>query len=163
MSTDWTAFDFQTKLAAQVTTAITAAALDPPEPRVLTYFPSPDESLTDTVVIGHVVSDTKEQVTLAAENARHDEEVTLECVIRVMRHGAGEDTAKAARDRAVVLLAVVDDEVRSNKPKVGNQTLSANISSRTGAFFPWITQEGAGVREALIEFDITYRARTSTS
>lgn len=157
MSTNWTAYDFKRDLADAVATRAGITGLTPTV-RVLTYFPSPDEPLTDAVIVGHTLSDTKEKVTVGGH--RHDETVQVECQVRIARPGAGQDVASSAEDRAETILAEIDDEVRTNAPSVGNQTLTANLSDRTSSLFSWDTGD-VPLKVCIVEFTVTYKARTS--
>lgn len=154
---DWTAPDFLDKLetALNARTGITTLT---PKVRVLTYYPSVDEPLTDAIIIGFEVSDTNEPAALG--QVRYTETVDVDCEIRVVRPGAGSTPAKAARDRCKNLLGEIDNELRTTLPDVGDQTLSAHVASRNMAQFAYHSKSAA-VRVCLIEFVIQYKARTS--
>lgn len=160
MSNEWTAFAFKRQLVEQVEAVL---SVDPPEVRLLTYFPSPDDLLTDTIIVGHTASDDKEQVTMAGTSSRHDETVNVECQVRVVRPGAGEKPAREAEDRAAKLLSVVDTQLRTSAPAVGSQTLSARVATRDAVLFASQASDGTPLRVCLIDFVVTYRARTPSS
>lgn len=150
---DWTAFAFKRALATKIEAAL-------PDERVVTYFVNPDEEgLNDVIMVGHSLTDTKAQEKLGGN--RHREDVTVECQLRSIEYGAGETTAQAAEDRAVALLAEIDEIVRTDAPQVGDQTLSATLASRDAGLFAVVSQEGAAARVCLIDFTIQYRADTS--
>ena len=109
--------------------------------------------------LGVDATDAKEPVALGAQ--RHDEDNVVGCLISVIRYGSGDTEAKAARDRANFLMAEVDDEIRTNSPKVGDQTLNMRVTNREYESFPTKDQENAPVRVARILFDVVYKARTS--
>jgi hypothetical protein len=158
MSNEWTAFDFKRQLVDQVSAVL---SVDPPEVRLLTYFPSPEEPLTDAIILGHSINDDLEAVALG--NQRFDEAVNLECQVRVVRPGAGEEPAREAEDRAALLLSLVDTQLRTDPPSVGNQTLRAEVDSRDAALFAWQSGDGVAVRACIVDFVVSYRARTSRS
>lgn len=156
VSNEWTAFDFQIALVNQT---IANLGVYNPVPQVIDYAPSREESLSsDLVVIGAFISDDNEVVVLGA--GRYDEIVTLESRVSVVRPGAGQVVATAAKTRAKELLGEVDTELRTNPPKVGDQTLRAAVASRDARFYPFQAGETA-VRVAIIDFQIVYTARTS--
>ena len=155
MSAEWTAFDFKRQLAALVEAAV------PSSTRVITYFPSPEEPITETVIVGHSINDDLEAVALG--NKRFDEAVNLECQIRVARPGAGQTPADEAEDAAAALLAVLDSALRTDPPTVGNQTLRASVASRDAALFAFQASDGVPLRVCLVDFVVSYRARTSKS
>ncbi len=154
---DWTAPDFLDVLEAALNVRAGITGLTPTV-RVLTYYPSVDEPLTDAIIIGYEVSDANEPAALG--QGRYTETVDVECEIRVIRPGAGTTVAKAARDRVKNLLGEIDNELRTTLPNVGDQTISAHITSRNLAQYAY--QAGAAaVRVCLVEFTIQYKARTS--
>lgn len=160
MSNEWTAFAFKRQLVDQVGAVLN---VDPPTVRLVTYFPSPDEPLTDTIIIGHTASDDKEQVTMAGDVSRHDETVDLECQVRVVRTGSGEEPAREAEDRAALLLSIVDTQLRTDAPSVGSQTVNARVATRDAVLFASQSSDGVPLRVCLIDFVVTYKARTPSS
>jgi hypothetical protein len=158
MSTTWTAFDFKNSLVTKVNAAI-AGSYDP-VPKVVGYFPSPDEDNGDSVAIGWQMTDDTEYVALG-EQQRQDEEVTVSCRVNVTRPGAGSDTAQAAEDRAAELMGEVDNVIRTDPPSVGDQTFRSRVTNRNSVSMAWFVGEGVPARRCVIEFDIEYRARTS--
>lgn len=162
MSYVWTAPDFKQKIVTQLEQNAALAQLVPAV-RVLTYSPSIDESITDLIAIGYEYSDDTEAIALNAATNPYDEVVDVRCGIRVVRPGAGREASEAAEERAVELLAAVSTEVQTNRPTVGNQTLKASVTDRRAEIFPYQTGKGVPVRVCVIEFSITYRARTSNS
>ena len=158
MSVNWTAFDFKDALAAQ----IDLSGLMDPTPRIVTYWPSPDEIDTDLLIVGWEASDDNEQITLAAGQSKYQEAVVLGCAALVVRVN-GDGAVGLARDRAEELLARVDTQVRNNKPSVGIQTISAAVTNRRSVEAPDSAGENVPTRVCVIEFDVTYRARTPST
>lgn len=130
-----------------------------PLPQVRVSIPAADEPWADLIVLGVDASDTKEPVAIGTD--RHDEEVSVTCYTQAIRYGSGETEAKAARDRANLLLSEVDDEIRTNPPTVGDQQLRMKVTERDYKALPWEDSNGATLRLAQISFTIDYRARTS--
>lgn len=154
---DWTAPAFLDALVTQIGVRAGITSLTPTV-RVLAYYPGADEPLTDAILLGFTVTDTNEPAALG--NQSHEEEVTIDCEVRVVRPGAGAVPAKVARDRAADILGEIHDEVATNWPQVGTQTIAARVQSRTMSQFPYQAGETA-VRVCLIEFVIVYKARTT--
>lgn len=162
MSYTWTAPSFKRQLAANIRLISGLNTTGQPEVRVTTYAVSLQESLTDIIVIGSEATDDNEQVILNAAARPHDEVVTLACGIRVIRPGAGEEVAQSAEDRLIALLAHVTDEVHTNAPDVGRQTLGATVTGRRLETYP-TDVGGTPVRVAEVEFQIVYTARTDAT
>ena len=154
---DWTAPDFLDALETALNARAGITGLTP-KVRVLTYYPSVDEPLTDAIIIGFEVSGTSEPA--AVGKGRYTDAVTLDCEIRVVRPGAGSTPAKAARNRMSDLLGEIDNELRTTLPQVGDQTISAHIATQNMAQFPYHSGASA-IRVCLIEFTIEYQARTA--
>lgn len=155
----WTAPAFTAALTTQVAARPVVASLANPTVRVVDYLPSPEENLTDTVIIGYEAEDDAEAIALG--DNRHDETVIVRCLIITVRPGAGEAVARQCKDRAALLLGEVDDELRTNAPEVGNQTLRARVSRRSFTDdFATSADRGGPVRRYVVGFEITYRART---
>ena len=154
---DWTAPDFLDALETALNARVGITGLTP-KVRVLTYYPSVDEPLTDAIIIGFEVSDTNDPAALG--QGRYTEVVDVQCEIRVVRPGAGTTVAKKARDRCMNLLGEIDNELRTTLPQVGDQTISAHIATQNMAQFPYHSGTSA-IRVCLIEFTIEYKARTS--
>lgn len=136
-----------------------------PDVRTFTFWPTFDPSVTDAIIVGY---DATATVTPAAIGRnRVDEDVTLRCQIRVLRPGAGETQAKAARDRAQTLYAAVDNELRTNHPELAgpdDDVQYARCGSYDLAQFP--TEVGdtpIPVRAAVLEFEAIYRARVAAT
>jgi len=157
---NWTAPDFVNQLVVALRARSAVVALADPPVRVLDYWPSPDEVITDAVIIGHEVSDTSESAALG--NRRRTESVDVDGEVRVVRPGGGPVIAKAARDRAAVLLGELDDQLRDDWPDVGDQTEMAELASRRMLQFPSTADSGTPVRVCVVEFTVRYRARTPT-
>ncbi len=154
---DWTAPDFLDVLETALNARPGITSLSP-KVRVLTYYPSVDEPLSDAIIIGYEASDANEPAALG--QGRYLETVDVLCEIRVVRPGAGSTVVKTARDRAKNLIGEIDNELRTTLPNVGDQTTAAHITSRDMGQYAY--QAGAAaVRVCLIEFVIRYKARTS--
>jgi hypothetical protein len=161
MAAKWTAFDFKNSLVTKTVAAIAIAspAYDP-VPKVVSYFPSPDEDNGDSVAIGWNMTDDTERVALGVEQPQ-DEEVIVSCRVNVTRPGAGETVARAAEDRAAELMSEVDNVIRTDPPSVGVQTFRSRLTNRNSVSMAWFVGEGVPARRCVIEFDVAYRARTS--
>lgn len=161
MTANWTAFPYKRALATKVAALEDVTSLTP-KPRVLTYFPSPDEPLTDSIIIGHTSSDGGTRRAHAG-GPRFDEQVDVECQIRVVRPGAGQEAADQAEDRAEALLALLDAVIRNKDtaPKVGDQSWAGKLANRSSDLFAYLAGEGSPVMVCLIDFTIQYNARTS--
>jgi len=161
VATEWTAFDFKNSLVTKTIAAIAAAmpAYDP-VPKVVSYFPSPDEDNGDSVAIGWNMTDDTERIALG-EQQRQDEFVIVSCRVNVTRPGAGETIAQAAETRAALLMGEVDNVIRTDPPSVGDQTFRSKLTNRNSVSMAWFVGEGVPARRCVIEFDIEYRARTS--
>lgn len=156
----WTAPEFMDELASAVGGRAGITALTP-KVRVLTYWPSADESITDALIF-YAAEDTASHDVINPATKPQREDVTIEGEIRVARAGAGGTVAKACRDRAVTILNELDDQLRDSKPAVGQQTLRAVLSSRRMDQFP-SESNNAAVRVCLVNFTISYSARTTTN
>ncbi|MFP5330927.1 MAG: hypothetical protein ACLGHX_00975 [Acidimicrobiia bacterium] len=155
----WTAPEFMDELATAVAARSGITALTP-KVRVLTYWPSADESITDALIL-YAAEDTAEHTVMNPSTKPQDEEVNVEGEIRVARAGAGSTVAKACRDRAMTILNELDAQLRTAPPAVGQQTLRARLAGRRMDQFP--SESGnAPVRVCLVNFTISYRARTTT-
>jgi hypothetical protein len=154
MTAEWTAFEFKRTLRAQVAARTGITGLTP-TPRVVSYFPSTDESMTDLIIIGYTAVDSEDNERAHAGGQRFDEQVDIVSQIRVVRSGAGQDTADTAETRAEALLAQVDEEVRTNLPTVGDQAWAGKIIEREGSLFALQSE-----LVCVLEFVIQYRART---
>lgn len=146
--------DLKTKLEAR--TGITDLT---PAVTVYAYWPSPDESTTDAVILGFQALDNNEQATMRS-NRSHEETVDLQCRITILRPSAGEAPAKAARDRAETILNEIDTQLREDHPDVGDFTHQVKIANRDMRQFP--DQAGStSVRVCVVDFTIQYAARTT--
>lgn len=158
MSTTWTFAQLVDTLKTQLEPLV--ASFDPGV-EVRVSMPSADESISDVIVLGIDADDMdKGQVSLGSHT--HDEEVTIVCLVGAIRYGSGDVEAKAARDRCLELLAVIDEEIRTNTPEVGVQTFRCHVTNRTFESFPSMAGASA-VRVARITFDLEYRARTDVT
>lgn len=164
MAVEWTAFDFKNSLVTKVNVAIAAAIpAYAPDPRVVSYFPSPDEDNGDSVAIGWNMTDDTEYVALG-EQQPQDEEVVVSCRVNVTRPGAGETVAQAAEARAAELMGEVDNVIRTDPPSVGVQTFRSRLTNRNSVSMAWLIGpigESVPARRCVIEFDVVYRARTT--
>lgn len=131
-----------------------------PLPTVYTAWPTIDYSITDAIILGYDARAPRDPESLGRN--RLDEQVTLDSQVRVMRSGAGEAKAKICRDRAALIVAAVDNELRTNHPELAgadDHVLWARIGSYTMSQFPDPGGEGGAMRVAVIEFEAIYRAR----
>ena len=159
MSTLWTIAEFCDELVTALEGLSTITALTP-LPEVRTSIPSLEEGIADYIVIGFEASDQeKGQVALGFHG--HDEEVLLGCLVGVIRSGGGETEAKQARDRALLIVSIIDEYLRETGVNVGTQTLRQVLANRDLETFPTtIGDNESTVRVARVRFDIDYRART---
>lgn len=157
MSADWTFAEMVDLLVAGVGPLV--GALDPPVV-ARASLPHAGEDLSDFVAFGiSAVDQEKIQTGLGAHS--HDEEVLIGCIANVVRYGSGDDEALECRDRAVEIIAIIDEYCRENPVNVGTQTLSIYVDNREFVGFPVEIGEGSPARVATITFDIDYRARTN--
>jgi hypothetical protein len=160
VATKWTAFDAKDSLVIKVNAAIAAAMpAYNPVPKVVSYFPSPDEDNGDSMAIGWNMTDDTERIVLG-EQQRQEEFVIVSCRVNVTRPGAGETIAQQAEGRAAELMAEVDQVVRTDPPSVGDQSWGYRITNRNSVSMAWFLDTTAA-RRCVIEFDVVYRARTS--
>lgn len=155
----WSAPDFLDQLKTLLDARASLTSLTP-EPKVLTYWPSASEPLTDSIILP-TASDDTERVVMNPTSNPSDEIVAVDGVVWVFRPGAGEEAAKAARDRAQVLLNELADQLRTTPPAVVHSG-RAWIADRDMDQRP-SDSEGAPGRACVLEFTIRYRARTTTS
>ena len=136
-------------------------ALDP-IPSVFTAWPTADFSVTDSIILGYLVTAPREPA--AVGRNRVDETVVIDGQVRTMRAGAGEEIVKVARDRATSIVASVDNELRTNHPELSgpnDDVLWSRIADYELAQFP----DPAGsdppvpLRICVITFSILYVAR----
>lgn len=64
----------------------------------------------------------------ALGNRRRTESYTVRGMIGIVRAGSGDDTAEAARARAYAILAVLEDDIRTD-PNCGGTVLRSNLAS----------------------------------
>ena len=158
MADSWTAPTFLDDLVTLAEADATIAAFDPAV-TVYDYWPSPQESLTDALILGYRVRDDSEWAALAQRRA--DTKVMVECAIECTRPGAGRTVARAARDRVKDVLQRVHELVRDTPPTAGEQTISALIIERDMQQYPVaIGDASTPGRTCAIEFVIEYTART---
>ncbi len=139
------------------------AALDHP-PKVYTHWPTADYSTTDEIIIGYSIRSPREPA--AVGRNRVDETPIVDSQIRILRAGAGEEVAKAARDAGKVLITAVDHELRTNHPELADlndDVLWARIGTYDIDQFP---DPGRGeppvpLRVCVYTFEIHYRARVA--
>jgi hypothetical protein len=159
LSTLWTIAEFCDELVTAVSALPTITALTP-LPEVRTSLPSLEEGIADYIVFGVDASD-QEKGTVALGFHGHDEEVLLGCVVGVIRSGGGETEAKAARDRALLIVSIIDEFLREVGVNVGTQTKRQVLANRDYEAFPTsIGDSDTTVRVARVRFDIDYLART---
>ncbi|GEM_PF-4412629 len=155
---DWTAAAFLDGLKAKLDGNSALAALTSPTVDVLTYWPGLEFAATDQIILGSTVTDSQEPA--AVGRNRYDQQVDVVCEVRVVRPGGGAAQAKAARDRAVAIVGIVDAQLRTDPPDVTDQTVQAQIAGREMAQFP--TAVGTTqARACVISFTVSYTARTS--
>lgn len=160
MSAAWTFDEFVDEFATAVAARAGLQALSNPSVQVFTYYPSMDGNVGDMLVVGHQGRDANEPGAIG--NSSHREEVEVDCLISVVRAGAGATPANSARERAMDILDEVSAELRTNMPQVGVDTHTAYVSSRSISQFP-STVDSTAVRECTVTFTIRYQARTAKS
>ena len=159
MSVVWTAHPFKRALASAVAARAAIIALTPTV-KVITYFPGADEPFADTIIVGYDLRDTVEKVTLGGQT--HEEDVDVLCEIRVIRPGGGQTVATAVEDRAALILAEVDKEIRTGSLAVaGAQLINPGITARESILSSWQGQDGVMAKLCLIDFTVRYRAKTA--
>lgn len=157
MSAAWTFDAFVDGVATAVAARPGITAMTP-RVHVLTYWPTADAPISDALVLGYAGSDDNEPASLG--NGGFKEFVTVECLIRINRPGAGDTPANQARERAMAILDEVSGLLRSTSvPQVGVQTVTARISDRRIDQFPTIG--GTPARICEVQFNIRYEARTA--
>lgn len=166
MSTAWTAYPFKRALATAVAARSGITSLTPALV-IRTDFPSLDEPITDSIVIGYRLEDQVERPTLTSDAAGPplDEEVEVFCQVRTARPGAGETVAQLAEDRARVIIAEIDDELRGMSlsalsSTVGGQVFWARIRERSSILLDRRSGD-TPMKVCLVQFRIRYRARTA--
>ena len=159
MSTLWTFAAVCDALVTAVSALPALTALDP-LPQVRVSIPSFEEGVSECLVFGYAAEDqSKELVAMGAHG--HQETVTVSAFAEVIRSGGGDTEAKAARDRAILLVSIVDTYLRLNDIQVGTETLRMQVGIRDFVGFPHQAGEPATtVRVARVPFDIDYTART---
>ena len=155
----WTFPAFVDQLATAVAALPAITALDP-EPEVRVTLPSAAEDISDMIVFGYEATDLQEKVLIGSTT--QDEEVSLTCLARSIRYGSGDEVGRAARDRVVAYVAIVDEYLRENDVLVSAQNLRQIVASREFALLPGMVGEDQPAMFAAIIFDIEYRARTTT-
>lgn len=158
MSTTWTFAQLVDALKVQIEALPVILAMDP-VPVVRVSMPHAAEDISDVIVFGIDADGTKEQIALGSHS--HDEEVTVGCLAGAVRYGSGDAEAKTARDRALAFVAIVDEEIRTNAPTVGTQTLWARVTDYSFDSFPTDIGESNPARVARVAFNIAYKARTN--
>jgi hypothetical protein len=129
-------------------------------PQIVTFLPDP-KWMADAIILGFGLTDDKEKVSLGGHT--HDETVDVVCQIRVARDGGGETVAQEAEDRAQLILAEIDAELREDPIAVsGAQIINPGIVFRESLLFPAQSQDGVAVMRCVIEFTIRYRAKTTS-
>lgn len=153
--------EFLDLLKIQLEARADLLALDP-VPTVFTAWPTVDFSITDSIITGYLVTAPREPA--AVGRNRVDETVGIDAQVRVMRAGAGEKIVKVARDRATLIVAAVDNELRTNHPELAganDDVLWSRIADYELAQFP----DPAGsdppvpLRICVLTFTILYVAR----
>lgn len=158
MSTTWTFAQFVDALKIQIEAVPAIIAFDPAV-AVRVSEPHPGEDVSDVIVLGTDVSRFQEQTALGQYT--YDEENTVACIAGTVRYGSGDVVAKDARDRVLDLVAIVDEEIRTNAPQVGTQTIWARVTDDEFSSYPADIGEGNPARVARVSFNIIYKARTN--
>ena len=99
----------------------------------------------------------------AARPSRTEAVTTIRGVIRIIKAGAGETRAKAARDRVLEVFAELETEIRAHpRQDLPTGTIwNARIAAKT--LDQGVRQETPSGREAAIGFDISFTDRTNVS
>lgn len=160
MSTTWTFPSFVDQLVTAIDALPVIDAMDP-RPTIRATLPSPAEDISDVIVFGYEAVFEKEKVSLG--QTTQDEEVSLTCLARAIRYGSGDTVGKAARDRVVAYMEIVDAYLRDNTVNVGTQTLRHDVDRGEHALLSGMVGEDQPAMFAAIVFDIDYRARTDTT
>ena len=128
-----------------------------PAVTVRTVWLPPDATPTDVVML-FGANDTNRPA--AVGGSRYEETVIISGEIRLIRAGASETVAAAARTRMADILGEIDSQLRAAPPSVGDQTISALITNRDYKQFA-DRAETTAVTVTLATFDIVYKSRTS--
>lgn len=159
MADVFTAPKFLDDLKVLLDADATLSTLTSPKYRSTTYWPSPAEAQTDVVSLGYRCTDDTEHASIGQQ--RYDQVVRCESKIEIIRPGAGESVAAAARLRATTILDRIHINLRDNRPTVGLQTIEARIIERDMQQYPSeIGDAKTPVRVCEIGFVIRYAART---
>lgn len=154
----WTFAEFVDDLKTLLEANTDITGLTNPVVRIRRSIPSAVENVADYIALGVDATDVKEQAFLGGNT--HNEENQIGCIVQAVRYGSGDSEAVAARDRVVTLVAEIDETLRTNAPKVGDQTIKMKVANRDYVSFPGKVQ-ASNVRVARILFDVQYEARTS--
>lgn len=162
MSTEtWTVPEWLDSMKSKIEADATVSAMEP-DVEVYTAEPSAQVMTSDIIVLGYEGNDNDEEGVPLGQGSR-DETQLIKCYVQVVRPGAGETIAKEARDDAASIIRAVDGILRSSPPSVGSQTYATKLAARDFAQFPSeVGSSSTPVRVCVIQFDIQYRARTST-
>lgn len=159
MSTLWTVPEVCDEIKAALIVLPDITNLDP-TPEIRVSMPSLSEGLADYVVLGYEAEDQEKTINAMGAHG-HDEEVLLGCIVGVVREGHGEAEAIVARDRAVLIVSIIDEFLRETGVQVGTQTKRMTLTGRRLETFPSVVGDSdTAVRVARILFDIDYLART---
>ena len=160
MSVNWTAYPFKRALATAVKARAGIIAFTDPTVKVITYFPNPDEPMADSIILGYDLRDTAEKVTLGGQT--HEEEVDVVSQVRVIRPGGGQSVADQVEDRAKLILAEIDSEIRTGTiTVVGAQIINPGITIRESVLSSWQSADGMAAKLCVIDFNIRYKAKTA--
>jgi hypothetical protein len=156
----WTVPTFLDAMKVKLEADSTLLALDPAV-QVYTAEPSLQITGSDVIVLGYSGEDDDDE-SPPLGNASRDERQNINCYVMVVRPGAGETTAKAARDRAATIIGIVDSILRTDPPPVGQNRYAMRIGSRRFQQYPSeVGGSSTPVRVSVVDFNINYRARTS--
>ncbi len=128
---------------------------------VFTAPPTPEEMPDDieAIVLAVGVETTEEPAALGGSPMRNEEFNLIECFVSAydLQEADGESSAKAARDRAIGILGLVETELRIDayQSLVGIRTIHLSGKSMDQGVEPDL-----GGRVCVIEFEITLAIRT---
>lgn len=116
-------------------------------------FTSPqNEEVTESIEFGYRITGTQGWAALG-QRARNDD-YTVTGIIWIAKDGAGEATAKEARDRVYELFGELEEQLRTDP--WANQSVTVQAHLTRADFSQWY---GDHQRIARMEFDITCKAR----
>jgi hypothetical protein len=156
-----TAYEVRAILKTALEARASLLALPDPAVTVVAHWPTLDVSITDSIILGYFGRFTNAPV--AVGRRRFDEENELDCQIRVIRAGAGDDKQVEADDRVLAILAEVDEQLRDGltDPASGELTKLWIQSGEFAGFPSEVGEPSVHVRISVVEFVIGFTARTS--